>query len=245
MSDGPLASLIWNQPPPPGRRGSLDREAIVRAAVEVADEGGVAAVTMSGVAARLGSYTPMALYRYVSSKDGLVDLMLDAVTAEIDLPDAPSGDWRRDVRGLAEDTWRVIGTHPWYAQLFHTRPPAGPNVMRRTEFVLTVLTGAGVSVSQALGYGALVDRYVFGEGLQAAEEERMRARYGLDDTAAFLAAVAGMRELADAGGRYPLLAGWLAAPEAASPDEQFDLGLDCLLDGIAARLPRPRRHTTA
>jgi AcrR family transcriptional regulator len=237
MPDDPLATLIWNQPPPPGRRGSLDRDTIVRAAIGVADEGGVAAVTMSGVAARLGSYTPMALYRYVVSKDGLVDLMLDAVTAEIDLPDAPSGDWRGDLRVLAERTWRVIRAHPWYAQLFHTRPPAGPNVMRRTEFALAVLTGTGVPVSQALGYGALVDRYVFGEGIQVAEEERMRTRYGLDDAAAFLAAVAGMRELADAGGRYPLLARWLAAPDAASPDEQFTLGLDCLLDGIAARLP--------
>lgn len=237
MPDDALASLIWNQPPPPGRRGSLDRQTIVRAAIEVADEGGSAAVTMSGVAARLGPYTPMALYRYVVSKDGLVDLMLDAVTAEIELPDAPSGDWRRDLRGLAERTWRVIRAHPWYAQLFHTRPPAGPNAMRRTEFVLAVLTGTGLSVSTALGYGSLIDRYVFGEGMQVAEEERMRSRYGLGDADAFLAAVAGMRELADAGGRHPLLAGWLAAPEAASPDEQFDLGLDCLLDGIATRVP--------
>ncbi|HEX6444906.1 MAG TPA: TetR/AcrR family transcriptional regulator C-terminal domain-containing protein [Streptosporangiales bacterium] len=237
MPDDPLATLIWNQPPPPGRRGSLDRDTIVRAAIELADEGGAAAVTMSGVAGRLGSYTPMALYRYVVGKDGLVDLMLDAVTAEIDLPDAPSRDWRQDLRGLAERTWQVIRAHPWYAQLFHTRPPAGPNVMRRTEFALAVLTAAGVPVAQALGYASLVDRYVFGEGIQVAEEERMRARYGLDDAAAFLAAVAGMRELADAGGRYPLLASWLAAPEAASADEQFGLGLECLLDGIAARLP--------
>lgn len=241
MPDRPLATIVWSRPPPPGRRGSLDREAIVRAAVQVADEGGAAAITMSAVAGRLGSYTPMALYRYVVSKDGLVDLMLDAVTAEIDVPDAPSGDWRRDLRELAEHTWRVIRAHPWYAQLFHTRPPAGPNVMRRTEFVLAVLTGAGVPVARALSYGALVDRYVFGEGLQVAEEERMRARYGLEDADAFLAAVAGMRELADAGGRYPLLAGWLAAPDAASPDEQFALGLDCLLDGLAARVP----HTSA
>src|SRR3954453_17722428 len=77
--------LIWTQPPPPARQRNLGRPEIVAAAMAVADEGGAEAVTMKAVAARLGPYTPMALYRYVGSKDGLVDLMLDAAIAEVAL----------------------------------------------------------------------------------------------------------------------------------------------------------------
>jgi Tetracyclin repressor-like, C-terminal domain len=86
-------------------------------------------------------------------------------------------------------------------------------------------------------YTALVDRHILGSGLQEAEEARMSARMGLDDQASLRAAMAGIRELADASGSYPHLASWLARPVGPSPDEQFELGLGFLLDGIAARLP--------
>jgi hypothetical protein len=59
---------------------------------------------MKAVAIKLGPYSSMALYRYVRSKDGLADLMLDAVTAEIPIPAGPSGDWRTDLRTLATGT---------------------------------------------------------------------------------------------------------------------------------------------
>ncbi len=92
------APLIWTQPPPPPRQRSLGRAEIVAAAIGLADEEGPAALTMKAVAARLGPYSAMALYRYVHSKDGLIDLMLDAATAEI--PGRPS----RDLTG--GPTWR-------------------------------------------------------------------------------------------------------------------------------------------
>src|SRR3954451_1592356 len=120
------APLIWTQPPPPPRQRSLGREEIVAAAIALADETGPADLTMKAVAARLGSYSAMALYRYVHSKDGLVDLMLDTDTAEISLPARPGPDWRADLEDLAAQTRRMTTRHPWYAALFHTRPPAGP-----------------------------------------------------------------------------------------------------------------------
>src|SRR2546429_6213291 len=93
------AALIWVQPPPPPRRRSRGREEIVAAAIALADEAGPGALTMKAVAARLGPYTAMALYRYVHSKDGLVDLMLDAATAEIPRPAQPGPGWRADLLG--------------------------------------------------------------------------------------------------------------------------------------------------
>ena len=121
---GAAAPLIWVQPPPPPRQRSLGREEIVAAAIALADEAGPDALTMKAVAARLGPYTAMALYRYVYSKDGLVDLMLDAATAEIPLPAQPGPDWRADLLELAAQTRQMIKRHPWYAGAV-PHPPAG------------------------------------------------------------------------------------------------------------------------
>jgi AcrR family transcriptional regulator len=227
------APLIWTQPPPPPRQRSLGREEIVAAAIALADQTGAAALTMKAVAARLGPYSAMALYRYVHSKDGLVDLMLDAATAEVPVPGRPGPDWRADLEELAAQTRRMTIRHPWYAALFHTRPPAGPHMMQRLEFMLAVLAGQGATTADAMTYAALIDRYIFGSGLQEAEEARMSREHGLDDEAMLRSAMAVVRDLAAASGRFPLLAGWLAHPSGPSPEEQFGLGLGFLLDGIA------------
>ncbi len=217
---------IWSEPP--ARRPGLDRERIVEAAVAVADESGAAAVTMKAVAARLG-VTPMALYRYVRNKEGLVDLMLDAGAAEVTLV---PGAWRDALRGLALATRAMIKRHPWFAELVHTRPPAGPNQMRRLEFVLTILTDHGATLPMAMTQAAMLDRHVFGAGLQEATE----ARFGTaDDPTALHAAMTDMR--ARAQGEFPNLARWLSAPSGPSPDDQFELVLGFLLDGIATQLP--------
>jgi hypothetical protein len=160
----------------------------------------------------------------------------DAATAEIPLPAQPGGDWREDLRTLAMDSRRMIGRHPWFARLVHTRPPAGPHMMRRVEFMLAVLTQQGATVAAAMTYAALIDRHIFGSGLQEAEEVRNERRYGLDDSAKLFAALATLHELAVAAGDLPHLTGWLAQPSGPTPEEQFTLGLGFLLDGIAGRL---------
>lgn len=217
---------IWAEPA--SRQPGLDRGRIVQAAIEVADESGASAVTMKAVATRLG-YTSMALYRYVRNKDGLIDLMLDAVTGEIALV---PGDWRSALRALARETRAMIKRHPWYAELVHTRPPAGPNQMRRLEFMLTVLADHGATLPEAMTQAAMLDRHVYGAGLQEATEARFAPA---DDTTAYHAAMADMRERA--AGAFPKLAEWLSAPSGPSPDDQFELVLDVLLDGVATQLP--------
>ncbi|WP_327047441.1 TetR/AcrR family transcriptional regulator [Microbispora sp. NBC_01189] len=228
--------LIWTQPPPPPRRRALDREKIVAAAIRVAGEAGLDGLTMKAVAAHLGPYSPMALYRHVLSKEGLFDLMLDAATAEIPLPGDPGEDWRADLRTLALETRRMTARHPWFAVLVHARPPAGPHMMRRLEFMLTVLVQRGATVGDAMTYAALIDRHVFGSALQESEEARLERRYGLDDEVRLSAAIATLHELAAADGRLPRLTNWLAHPAGPPPEERFAIGLDFILDGIAGRL---------
>ena len=230
------APLIWTQPPPPPRQRSLGRAEIVAAAIALADEAGSgfqAALTMKAVAARLGPYSAMALYRYVHSKDGLVDLMLDAATAEIPLPAEPGPDWRADLGELAAQTRQMTRRHPWYAALYHTRPPAGPHLMERLEFMLGVLTARGASLAEAMTYAAMIDRYILGSGLQDAEEAKMSREHGLDDDATLMSAMNTVHDLAAATGRLPHLTSWLAHPAGPPPEEQFSLGLGFLLDGIA------------
>ena len=233
---GSPVPLIWTLPSPPARQRSLGRDEIVAAATRLADAAGSGALTMHAVAASLGSYSAMALYRYVHSKDGLIDLMLDTATAEIALPDQPGLGWRARLHALAVATRQMTKRHPWYPALFHTRPPAGPHMMRRQEFMLGVLTAGGASVPEAMTYAALIDRHIYGSGLQEAEEAAMERRHGLDDPAAMATAFAAVRDLAAASGAYPLLAAWLGSPAGPTADEQFELGLGFLLDGIAGRL---------
>jgi AcrR family transcriptional regulator len=225
-------------PAPATRPRELDQDTVVRAGVAVADEGGTGALTMAAVAHRLGPYTPMALYRYVGSKDGLIDLMLDHVTGEIDLPDRPGVDWRADLEAVALASWAMVNRHPWYAQLVHSRPPLGPNALRRTELVLEVLTGQGAAVRDAMAYAAVLDLHIFGSALQAAEERTMRRRYGVTDPAGLTEAIRALRSLVTPD-RYPVLAAWMSDPSPASADDQFRLSLAFLLDGIGDRLAGP------
>jgi AcrR family transcriptional regulator len=241
QDDTPPAPLIWLQPDPPRPR-ELSREQIVAAAVAVADEGGSSALTMAAVAGRLGSYSAMALYRYVSSKDGLVDLMLDHVIAEVELPSRPSRSWRADIQAIASSTWTMVMRHGWYAQLVYSRPPLGPNMMRRTEAMLEILTGPGLPADEAMTYTALIDRHIFGSALQTVEERAMEQRYGLTDADELARAITAVRDLAAASGSYPILSEWMAHPRIASPTEQFELSLNFLLDGIAAQLRRRKRE---
>ena len=88
-------------------------------------------------------------------------------------------------------------------------------------------------------YAALIDRHILGSGLQEAEEARMSQRHDLDDPGTMAAALATLHDLAAAAGRYPVLTRWLADPAGAPADEQFELGLSFLLDGIARSVPGP------
>src|SRR3954464_16058522 len=119
--------LVWERPEPARRPAPspLSRDAIVRAAIGLADADGLTAVSLRKVGAALDA-GPMRLYGYVSTKQELLDLMVDAVYGEISPPE-PGGDWRPALRTLAEQLRAAALRHEWFVELLGGAPPPGPN----------------------------------------------------------------------------------------------------------------------
>jgi AcrR family transcriptional regulator len=124
----------------------LDREQVVSAAMALADEAGLDAVSLRRVADRLG-VTPMALYRHVASKDDLLDAMADRLYGELDLP-ADDEPWWDALAGLARSTRETVLARPWSVPLF-ARPLTGPHGHALDEALRTALLGAGFTPSEA------------------------------------------------------------------------------------------------
>ena len=136
----------------------LDRDAVLRAGLAVADKSGIDAVTLRRLADRFG-VTPMALYRHVRDKRDLLDGMADLLYAELDVPE-PRGDWWEELAGLARSTRRVLLRHPDAAPLF-ARPVSGPHSLRLGEAMLGTLERAGFDSAEAAELHEQLSRMVF------------------------------------------------------------------------------------
>lgn len=136
--------------PARGRRPKLTLDAVVTAAIALADEEGLPAMSMSRVAAALGVAT-MTLYTYVPSKAELIDLMVDEAFEERALPapgePRPAG-WRAQVELYAERTRTMHRRHPWLRRISAVRPPIGPGMLAEREYVLSTLADTGLSGQQ-------------------------------------------------------------------------------------------------
>ncbi|MFC4123069.1 TetR/AcrR family transcriptional regulator [Nonomuraea zeae] len=231
---------IWTRPEQPARgpRPSFSRAQLTEAAIRVADAEGLDAISMRRMAAEIGSGT-MSLYRYVSSKDDLIDLMSDAVAPEYFPPDVTvTGDWRADVRALAVRTRQTMHRHPWLAVLSVTRQSAGPNRVRLMESSLSLVADIGLSIDGMLNVVGSVAAYINGfVSAELAEAEALR-RTGLD-LGQWMARQGPFLQSLLQSGDYPLFTRMTVegGRELTDPDERFAFGLDRLLDGIAAALP--------
>jgi AcrR family transcriptional regulator len=203
----------------------LSRDRIVGEAVALLDAEGADRLTMRRLAERLGTGSTT-LYWHVKTKDDILDLALDAIFAEVEIPSKSDQGWRAGITALISGWRTVLLRHPWSAALL-SRPMLGPNVLARSEFLYATLLEAGVTESHltAAAYG--LSNYVIGSGLMQAtwptdaeQEVRRAAREHLQAN----------RE------RYPALAAH--GPLVAEDDWEtgFALGLAWLLDGIQANI---------
>jgi AcrR family transcriptional regulator len=228
---------------PPRRDRNLSRDEIIKAAIAVADAEGPDAISMRRIARELRAGA-MSLYWHVESKEELIDLMFDSLEGEIGVPE-PTGDWRADLRELAFRQRAGLLRHPWIMEFVAGRPPSGPNDARNLDLMLGMVAGLGLDARMSVDILMTVATYVLGAVLREVQEmraERTRAKVEATMTAEEIDAEHERFQKWLAGAdRYPNIQRMVEAdvdPDAPETrDERFEFGLDCLLDGIAARLP--------
>jgi AcrR family transcriptional regulator len=170
---------------PMGRRPQIDRAAVVDAAMMLADESGLEAVTMHAVAQRLG-VTPMALYRHVDGKQALLDGMVERLLTSYPLPpaDAP---WAGRLTAMAEGIRSTAKQHPAVFPLLLTRPAATPGARTVRDYVQAALREAGLTAADAARAERLISTAVLGfAASEAAGRFRHHAQAVIDEDFAVL-----------------------------------------------------------
>lgn len=228
----------WGIAPAPtkGPRPRLSLEQIVTTAVELGDRDGIDAITMSGVAKQLGSGV-MSLYRYVESREDLLILAADAALG------SPPSSTRESLGGVDDDGWRArtaawaaamrhtYQAHPWLTALPITSEPLMPSRVRWLEAGLACLDGSGLGGAEAVSVVTLLWTYIRGDVELGASMGASVPEVG--DVNAFLAGR--LRAMAPAG-EFPRMLAILDGEVAGgSDDTDFELAIDVILAGVAAR----------
>jgi AcrR family transcriptional regulator len=205
------AEVIWMRPEHAGvgRPAQRTREQITAAAVAIADAAGLEAVSMRRVAAELGTGAA-SLYRYLGSRDDLLDLMVDATGAEYVLA-APTGDWLDDLVGIGQQARAIMRRHPWLPGQVIGRAVLGPNGLVLIEHVLDILAAHPADI------GAKLEAFGMLNALAAVfvQNELTGGSARQERNAAYLQHVL-------AAGRRPRLADLLTTGPAAPPPELAD-----------------------
>jgi AcrR family transcriptional regulator len=219
---------------------TLSRAEIVDAAIAIADAEGADAVSMRRIAQVLRAGT-MSLYWHVANKDHLLDLMIDALMAEVAIPEL-SGDWRADLQEFARNYRAMLLRHLWVMDFVGGRPPLGPNMLLGSERLMAIFDGTGLDPGTTMNILGTVQTYVMGAALREMREartQRDQEQSGLT-MADVQPALTAWRDRLAADGRLPHFVAFLDTnidPDAEETrDERFEFGLDCVLDGIAAKV---------
>jgi AcrR family transcriptional regulator len=175
---------------------SRRQQEIIDAAMAIADQGGLDAVSMRTVAEQVG-VTPMALYRHFNSKLALLDGMVERLVTSL-LPERPAGTWDEQLTALAHAYRGLAQRHPWSAQLLFSRPSVTPDAIRVTEFIYAALRQAGVPEPQVGRLERLVTTFVI--GYAASEALGRFAHRSPDFNAEFEADLADLKRLIKAVG---------------------------------------------
>jgi AcrR family transcriptional regulator len=244
----PGLDLLW------GRRGrgqrgpkpGLSVDAIVAAAIRIADAEGLEAVSMAHVADQLG-FTTMSLYRHVTSKEELLQLMWNGSAQGADELVITGDDWRARLRMWAMVQREMIDRHPWITQMPMAAPPMAPNSLTFVERGLEAMDDSGLADADKLRVIGLISSYTLSEGRMAHDAARAarQAQAGATGTEPLPAWTweGLVREVADEQ-TYPRLhrLAWSASigddPTGFDEQEEFLFGLDRILDGVEVLIAR-------
>lgn len=242
-------ALLWREQlgEPLGARGPKQRlsvDEIVDAAIALADDDGVEAISMRRIAEKLG-IGAMSLYTYVDSKSALIDLMVDRITAQIARP--PFGDlpWRARLESIARNALDHYLAHPWVLQIDLSRPPIGPGVSDNYEYQLNAVEGIGLNDLEMDAVITLLGRYVESTARANINADRAAAASGQSETQWWGANLPVLDAVME-GDRFPVsgrvgTAAGMEYQSLASPDHGFEFGLRVVLDGVDGLVRRASR----
>lgn len=202
-------------------RARFTTDEIAAAALRIVDDSGVGALSMRALAAALGT-GPMTLYNYVADKEGLEELVVAAIVADVSIP-AATDDWQRDAHAIASAMWQAIRAHPAAIPLVLTRRMSSSTGFLTADALIAALARAGLDDRDRLAAFHAVLGLVTGAA---------QADLGGPLVAAKIGAVAG----AD----HPHVEALSKVAVETSAEDDFHRGLSMLLDGIASRRRKRR-----
>ncbi|MFJ3307394.1 TetR/AcrR family transcriptional regulator [Streptomyces sp. NPDC086549] len=206
-------------------RETLTRQRVLRAAVELADTGGLETLSMRKLGETLG-VEAMSLYNHVANKEDLLDGMVDLVFGEVELP-MPEDDWRQAMRQRAISMRHALSRHRWAIGLMESRSTPGPATLRHHDAVLGCLRQGGFSLTLTAHAVSVLDSYIYGFALQ----EKALPFDTPDETAELAESI--MSGFGD--GEYPYLTE-IATAHVMRPGysygDEFAYGLDLILNGL-------------
>ena len=214
----------------PSNRTSLTKERIVSVALKLADEGGIAALSMRKLGRELG-VEAMALYHHFASKDLLIESMIDRVHGEIEIP-LNTEHWSIVARGRAESVLEALSRHTWAPSLMESGVNPGPATMQDRESFLKCFREAGFSIEMTVHAVSALDIFTYGFAQQFAslsfETVEQAAEVGEAVMEQFpFDTYPYMGEMVT---QHMMKSGYRAMDE-------FDFGLDLIIDGLARLEP--------
>ncbi|GHE77124.1 hypothetical protein GCM10018785_51730 [Streptomyces longispororuber] len=242
-TEKPTSMSVWTRPSRQRRdQPALSREQIVAEALALLDAEGLEALSMRKLGTRLNAGAT-SLYTHVSNKDEIIELVVDRVYGEIDVPvpaSASHEDWRAAALGFGENVREVLLRHIWIASVLGELGMAnlGPNMMRLTEDMLALFETRGFDLESCDIAVKTIWGYVIGIATTEAAYLTTLARSGRDEQA-WMETVRPAVETAVRP--YPRVrAMYELEPRRDVQDARqgyFQVGLNCILDGLEARLP--------
>jgi AcrR family transcriptional regulator len=203
-------------------RSPLSRERVLRAAVKLADEGGIEALSMRRLARELG-VEAMSLYNHVASKDEILGGIIDVVAGEIELP-ADEADWKTAIRKSAISTRDVLLRHRWASSLWMTQQGAGIARIRRGDWMLKTLREAGLPSDLTYHAYHIVESHILGFTFQ-----QLSFPYEKEELAGMAATFLQQLPVDD----YPDFVEHVRQHlEPREGEGGFELGLDLILDSL-------------
>ena len=218
----------------------LTRERIVAAGIAIADRDGLAKVSIRRIAAQLHS-SPMALYHYVPSKRDLLNLMLDAASADFGWPAKAITDWRGVLCHFAWESRRCLKEHPWVSQLRASDPEYGPEGIRILEWLLTSLSRVGLDVRTAIRVIGVL--FVFVNGFVAAESSGSSG-YKNDGRRPSVKHPNFAKAIL-ATGNYPHVKRFIEMTAEIPDDQGFERALTLILNGVASEIQSHEKSLAA